>query len=281
MVMANRSVDMEWDEMAEDRSRLRLTFNEDALLYDRARPGYPEELFDDLVALSGLPSGGRVLEIGCGTGQATLPMARRGFSILCVELGASLVAVARRNLAVFPGVEIVNADFEAWPVQEGAFDLVTAATALHWIDPSVRYHKIARALRPGGAVAPFQHSHVQTDKEQGFFEEVQRVYERVAPEIVDPAFTGLPRPEEVPAPEAERIEETGRYGPVSVRRYPFAVEYDSGSYARLLNTYSGHRGLAPRVRERLLGAIADLIDSKYGGSIIKGYLVTLCVAHRL
>jgi ubiquinone/menaquinone biosynthesis C-methylase UbiE len=57
---------------------LRSTFDRTALLYDKVRPGYPEELFEDVVSLSGVPAGGRVLEVGCGTGQATLPLARRG-----------------------------------------------------------------------------------------------------------------------------------------------------------------------------------------------------------
>ncbi len=265
--------------MGEGRSRL--VFDEDALLYDQARPGYPEELFEDLVVLSGIPQGGRVLEIGCGTGKATLPLARRGYRMLCVELGPNLATVARRNLASFPSVEVVNADFETWPVEEGAFDLVTSATAIHWIDESVRYYKIARALKPGGAVAPFRHSHVHTDRDGGFFEEVQRLYERITPEIVEPDFKGLPGPEEVPAREVEQMEATGLYGPVLVRRYPFEVEYDSESYVRLLMTYSGHRELAPDRRERLLGAIVELIDTRYGGRITKGYLATLCVAHRL
>ncbi len=64
--------------MAEEKPPLRATFDRAALLYDEARPGYPEALFDDVVSLSRLPPGGRILEIGCGTGQATLPFACRG-----------------------------------------------------------------------------------------------------------------------------------------------------------------------------------------------------------
>src|SRR5690242_3978015 len=48
-----------------DSARLRGSFDEDAELYDRARPGYPAALFDDLDALAELPPGARVLEIGC------------------------------------------------------------------------------------------------------------------------------------------------------------------------------------------------------------------------
>ena len=61
--------------MAEERNRLRKIFDEAAPLYDEARPGYPDELFDDVVSLSGIPFEGRILEIGCGTGQATVPFA--------------------------------------------------------------------------------------------------------------------------------------------------------------------------------------------------------------
>src|SRR5918912_2954256 len=97
-----------------DRRRLRATFEEVPELYDRARPLYPAELFDDLVSYAGLEPGSRVLEIGCGTGQATLPLAERGFEVVCVELGAGLAAVARRKLAGFPRLEVVNAVFEEW-----------------------------------------------------------------------------------------------------------------------------------------------------------------------
>ncbi len=266
--------------MSETREHLRVTFDQDALLYDRARPEYPKQLFDDLVSLSGIPPEGRVLEIGCGTGKSTLPLAQRGFSILCVELGANLAAVARRNLAGFPSVQITVADFESWQGEEEAFDLVTSGTALHWIDPSIRYHKIARLLRPGGTLAPFLYTHVYTDKEPEFFEEAQGVYERVAPEIVDPSEQGLPRPEEVPTPEIDLIEATELYGHVTVRRYAFEVEHDSESYVDVLSTYSGHRSLEPGRRQRLLEAIATLIDTKYGGCITKGYLATLYIAHR-
>ena len=96
------------------RHVLRATFDDGAEGYDDARPVAPPEVFDDLVALAGLEPGARVLEIGCGTGQATLPLAERGFSILAVELGANLAELARRKLAAYPEVEIVTSSFEEW-----------------------------------------------------------------------------------------------------------------------------------------------------------------------
>lgn len=264
--------------MADERNRLRTTFDEAALLYDEARPGYPEALFDDVVSLSGIPAGGRVLEIGCGTGQATAPFARRGYRILCVELGENMATVARRNLEGYPQTEVYTGAFEKWPLQEEAFDLAISATAFHWLDPAVAYPKVARALRRGGALALFWNVHVHSDASEGFFEAAQEIYEREAPEIVRPEdYKGLPRPDEVPDRTAE-IEDTGLFGEVATRYYRWDEPYDAESYLRVLNTYSGHRSLRDDRRERLFGGIADLIDSEFGGRIVKGYLTTLYVA---
>ena len=60
----------------DERERLRETFDQVAESYDRIRPEYPEALFDDLVAVTGLVPGDRVIEVGCATGKATRPMAR-------------------------------------------------------------------------------------------------------------------------------------------------------------------------------------------------------------
>jgi SAM-dependent methyltransferase len=111
------------------RERLRASFDKAAELYDRARPRYPAALFEDLADLTGIGPGSRVLEIGPGTGQATLPLAERGCRVVAVELGPDLAAVARRNLARFPTVEVVTAAFEDWPLPSEPFDLVLAATA--------------------------------------------------------------------------------------------------------------------------------------------------------
>jgi SAM-dependent methyltransferase len=95
-----------------------------------------------------------VLEIGCGMGQATLPFARRGYPILCVELGENLAAVARRNLSPYPRAEVLTADFEDVLLPGEAFNLAISATAFHWLGPAGAYQKVARALRPGGGHHP-------------------------------------------------------------------------------------------------------------------------------
>lgn len=139
--------------MTQEKLQLRTTFDRVALLYERARPGYPEKLFDDVVSLSGIPPNGWILEIGCGTGQATVPFARRGYRLLCIELGENLATVARHKLANYPQVEVLTGAFEDWLPKMGAFDLAIAATAFHWLDPTLAYPKTACALKTGGAIA--------------------------------------------------------------------------------------------------------------------------------
>jgi SAM-dependent methyltransferase len=265
--------------MAIDRRALRQNFDAAALLYDAARPGYPAALFDDLVALSGLPPNGRILEIGCGTGQATVPLARRGYRILAVELGTQLAAVARRNLVAFPHAEVVVGDFETWPAEPAAFDLAIAATSFHWINPAIRYVKIAQALRPGGALAPFRNEHVKSERDDDFFAVAQEVYRRVVPALAA-AYTGLRRPEEGVDNESGRIAASGLFGPVETRRYFWEAEYDAAAYVRLLSTYSDHASLDPDTRARLLDGLANLIDTRFGGRITKGHIAMLWVARR-
>ncbi|MEY9988613.1 SAM-dependent methyltransferase [Streptomyces sp. V4I8] len=165
------------DDTPDERRRVHLskTFDEDAELYDRARPGYPPELFDDLADVAGAGPGRHVLEVGAGTGKATVPLAERGCRITAVELGAGMAAVARRNLAGFEAVNVVTADFETWPLPQEPFDTVVSATAFHWIDPAVRMAKAADALRPGGALAVVATQHVAGGSEE-FFVEVQDCY---------------------------------------------------------------------------------------------------------
>jgi SAM-dependent methyltransferase len=260
-----------------DGERRRATFDQAAELYDRARPGYPAELFDDLARLAGVGAGCRVLEVGPGTGQATVPLAERGCRIVAVELGEDLAAVARRRLARFPAVQVVTAAFEDWPPPAEPFDLVLAATAFHWIDPAVRVTKAADALRPGGALATIATHHV-AGGDLAFFDEAQACYERWDPDT-PPGGARLPSAAEVPS-SSEELDRSGRFGPAVFRRYQWERSYSTAGYRELLLTYSGHRALQPAAQAGLLDCIASLMDAGYGGRITKRYLTELRVAHR-
>ena len=144
-------------------------------------PTTPKSSLITCVRVTGLRQGHHLLEIGCGTGKATLPLARRGFRITCVELSARLAEAARQNLSDFPDVEVVDRIFEHWPLPlDRHFDLAFAATAWHWIDPEVRYRKVWESLRPGGHLAHWGATHVFPVDGDPFFVEVQDVMKRSA-----------------------------------------------------------------------------------------------------
>jgi SAM-dependent methyltransferase len=259
-----------------DRELLRTTFGEDADRYDRCRPGYPSELFDDLVSLAPIHSRSRALEIGCGTGQATLPLARLGCAVVAVELSADMAAIARRHLSGFPAAQVVVSAFEEWPLPATKFDVVLSATAFHWIDPDIRMNKAADALHPDGTLALISTHHIAGGTEP-FFAEVQTCYERFDPNT--PPGLRLPASDAVPTDSTE-IDQSNRFGPVEFRRYEWEQIYSTQEYIDVLLTYSGHRALHPDRQHSLLSCIANLIDTNYGGQITKRYLTQLATAHR-
>ncbi|MET0134369.1 MAG: class I SAM-dependent methyltransferase [Kibdelosporangium sp.] len=257
-----------------DRERLRTTFGEDAERYDRRRPGYPPALFDDLAVLTPAGPGARVLEIGTGTGLATVPLAQMGCAIVGVELSATMAAVARKHLAEFPAVEVVVSAFEDWPLPGDGFDLVVSATAFHWIDPAVRMTKVADALRPGGAFVLISTEHIEGGSTP-FFAAVQACYERFDP--ATPPDLRLQAADELPMDSSE-FDESGRFGPVEFHRYEWDQTYSSTEYEDLLLTYSGHRALPQPRRQGLLSCVTDLIDTEYEGQITKRYLTEMAIA---
>jgi SAM-dependent methyltransferase len=256
---------------------LRTTFEEVPELYDRARPSYPPELFDDLAALAPLSDHRRIVEIGCGTGQATLELAQRGYQLTCVELGEHLAAAARRKVSTFAGVAVVNADFETWQPSESNFDAVVAFTAFHWIDPALRYPKSASLLRPGGMLGIVATQHVLPAGGDRFFADVQADYIAATDETDE---SPPPLPENVPD-LGDEIGVSGLFGNVAVCRYLWDVSYTAGEYLALLDTYSGHRTLDASVRERLYERIRRRIDELPAGTVRKSYLATLNLARRL
>src|SRR5262245_30290230 len=97
-----------------NRRHLGRIFNDVPDLYDRVRPGYPDEMFADLMTITGMHHGSSVLEVGCGTGQATRSLATHGCSVTAVEPGPEMAALARQRLATFGNVTIETSTFEEW-----------------------------------------------------------------------------------------------------------------------------------------------------------------------
>jgi SAM-dependent methyltransferase len=269
------------------REVLRATFEQVPELYERARPSYPSIVFDELVQLAHLPDGARLVEIGCGTGQATVPLAQRGFAITCVELGEQLSAIARRNVAGFPSVTVLTTDFETWRPEQAGFDAVVAFSSFHWIAPDVRYRQAADLLHEGGRLIVLSTVHVLPVDGDPFFVDVQEDYDAVGPD--GPKTTGAagapPAPDAIAAISDEvlcgELEASGRFGNVRARRYLWDVAYSADDYVAVLNTYSGHVALDEETRVRLDTRIHRRITARPDPTVRKTYLALLYVAERV
>lgn len=263
--------------MSETRDSLRQTFDTAAGAYDTARPSYPPELFDDLVEIAGLQAGDRLLEVGCATGKATLPLLKHGFSVVCVEIGAQLAERAR-SLLTGMEAEIHIGPFEAWEGEPESFDLVYAATAWHWVEPSVRYQKAHLLLRPGGHLAFWGAQHAFPADCDPFFLEIQEVYDAIGER--HRGEWPPPPPEEAPD-EAAEIEASGLFGHVSVRRYLWETEYTADEYLALLSTFSGHIAMDAAKREYLYSEIRRRIEQRPDRSVRRHWSAILHVARRM
>ena len=257
------------ERMAIDRSK-RTTFDAVADLYAETCSAYPDELVDDVLSLSGIASDGRILEIGCGPGNATVLFARRGYRILAIELGEHLAALAAMNCRTYPGVKILNLAFEDWELAEGAFDLALAADAFHWIPPEVGYPKVARALKDGGSAAFFWAVPVDPDTE--WSRAIDTVYQETAPQFTNPdkRFTA----EWIVGVVTEHFGASGCFGEVTVKQYHWSEILTGEQYIKGLRTFSSHQGIDEGLREKLYAGILRVIG-RFGGQVAQPRSVVL------
>jgi SAM-dependent methyltransferase len=258
------------------RERRRLSFGSIAERYNRARPSFPSELIDAVIAYA--PAGPlRAVEVGAGTGKATVLFAARGVEIHAVEPDREMVAVLERNVAEFPNVTIEHAEFESAAVPAGDAGLVYAAQSWHWVAPELRYALARRALADGGALAAFWNRprwSMCTMRD-----ELLGAYERTGtkPEDHGPQYPSLDTALDLGEFWQPQIAESDGFGDSVTHMYSWTETYTTSHYVELLGTCSDHVVLNDDVRSALLAEIAAVIDA-HGGTFELPYSTLLCLA---
>ena len=258
-----------------DAVSLNATFDRIATLYDEVRPGYPDVIIDAIIERSGLPAEGRILEIGCGTGQITRPLARRGYAILALELGPALAALAADHLRPHPQVRVVPVAFEDWPIEREAFDLVLSAQAFHWIDPAFGLARAAEALKPQGAIALVWH--LDRSEHTDFYQATRPLYERFLPsdaqrEHVDPLAQRAMR-------YHDALRQSEAFERLTTFRHSWQRQYTGLQFLKLLQTFSNHQALPEPAKTQFFeGMAAEL--ARFGNVVTCHYETLLLVAHK-
>jgi SAM-dependent methyltransferase len=259
-----------------DYISLRQTFDKVALLYNEARPCYPDELFSTLISITGLTSNAEVLEIGPGTGQATKPLAIGGYNITCIELGSALSKVAQHELSDYPNVEILTGAFESMKLPNGTFDLVLAATSFHWIKPEVKYIKSHQILKQNGYLAIIHTNHVSDEKGDFLFEISKPIYDRY--NFSDKNQNqSLPKTLDIFPIEIDK----NLFRLIHFQLFPVMIIYTAKEYINLLNTYSNHLAAKQQVRDDFFKEIEALINERFNGSIEKHFVMSLTIAQKV
>jgi SAM-dependent methyltransferase len=254
--------------------RRRLSFGGVADLYDQARPSYPSALVDDVLEYARAGEGDRAVEVGAGTGKATVLFAARGLNVVAIEPSAEMAAIARRNCDGYPNVRIEETGFERWRPDGHNFRLLFSGQAWHWIAPDVRHVAARAALEQGGALAAFWN--VPDWSTSDLREELAEVYRRHGRDgDTDDPMNPLARSGEVDW--ATEIAGASGFDGAEVRRYPWHSDYTTAEYLDLLGTHSACLVLGEPEREGMLTDIGAAIDGR-GGSFRMHFETLLCLA---
>lgn len=144
-----------------------------AARYERARPFYHGDVAARILSLSGVARFRRALDVGCGTGKSTVALASIAEQVVAIDPSREMLehAPARANIEYRVGTA------ERLEFDDGEFDLVTVASALHWFDQPKFFAECRRVLAPDGWLAIYNDhftAHVQGNP--GFKQWVRRRY---------------------------------------------------------------------------------------------------------
>lgn len=232
-----------------------LVFGTAAEAYDRHRLGYPDEVADLVLTYARGPVS-QALEVGSGTGKATVLLARRGLAVTACEPDPAMADVLRRRTAGLD-VAVVTSTFEALPTDR-TYDLLWSASAWHWTDPATRWDRTALLVRPGGTVAFF--GSTGTELTDPGLEERIRVVRREV--LADEDLVVYQRSASGTWWPGSEIEADDRFTDLEEHELARRVRRSRDEHVALLGTLSTYLRLPADVRSGLLARIADVLPDE-------------------
>ncbi len=254
------------------------SFDVFAETYHSVRPGYPVQLYEDIKGLCGIDSDSRLLEIGAGSGIATVELAKFGYRIVAIEPGTHLAAIARKQTESFKNVEVLERTFESFDSSE-RFDAILAFTAYHWIDEGIKYQKVLDLLGDAGSLVLVWNSFFLSDS--AVTAEVNRAYHEHLPDAYPDESTIEQVNEGVLSKLHRREQEVVQnllFYTVALRKYYTAYHYNAETYPKLLNTFPKIVEVEEEKRSRFLEHISEIV--KRYGKISVPVLTTLLVCQQ-
>lgn len=235
------------------KNKLVKVFDNRALAYDKYRPGYPTALIEDIMKLAALSSKSSALEIGCGTGQISMPFLKKGIKWTAIEKGAALAQIANEKFLAFKNAKAFVGKFEDWKSNE-KFDLIISAQAFHWIDKALGYAKIKNLLSSEGSLALVWH--MDLSHETSFWKTTGKVYNKYFPKKEN-----FRSSKDMVAEYQQDLNADPFFSEVIRKEYPWVKIYDKEEYLGLLSTFSNHMVLPEKKRDRFFKEIEAIIEA--------------------
>jgi SAM-dependent methyltransferase len=245
-----------------------------AQTYDRVRPKYSPIFLDRVVEVAQIPNNGKILEVGCGPGTATLALAKMGYSVVALEPSLAACEVARRNVAAYPNTEIINTSFEEWDPVDREFDAIVAATSWHWVSPANKHQQAAALLKNTGALVLLWNTTMMPPRE--VFESLTETFRQYLPAFAE----YKDREREVLELNifADAAISSGLFSNLQTEVQVNEVNYAIDDYLQLLTTYSPCISLAPERRSELLDRLREILVQNCGAQLPLCYLSVFHVA---
>jgi SAM-dependent methyltransferase len=139
--------------------------------YEKYRPSYPPELIEWIVATSGIPPRGVIVDVGCGTGLSTRLFGSRGFEVIGIDPNEAMLARA----SAAGGAAYRKGEAAATGLEPGSVDLIVGGQSFHWFDLAPTFREFRRILRPAGGCAAFWNVR---STEEPFLEEYEAILRR-------------------------------------------------------------------------------------------------------
>jgi SAM-dependent methyltransferase len=240
--------------------------------YDAFRPEYPAALWDWIADRFGLHAGAEVLDVGAGTGRASVPLAQRGYRVTAVEPSEAMRARGLQRAETFGDrLEFIDGTAEETGRPAGSADLIVCAQAFHWVDPARGLPEFARVLRPGGGLAIFWNDR---DRERGTLAaELEALISRY-----NPSYCCEYRDRDWP----EILSRSGRFSPAERQVFAHGVTMDAESLVGLTRSFSYVRNALDETGRRAFEReVRDLARALHGDApFTLGYRTELYAAER-
>ena len=246
-------------------SSLNWTFDTVAATYEKLRPGYVDELYRIIFDYTPINNASRVVEIGIGGGQATLPFLQTGCNLMAVDYGENFCKICREKFKEFTNFSAVSGKFEDI-VFNGEYDLVYSASAFHWIPEEIGYKKVYDMLKDGGVFARFANHPFRDKGKPELSEEMDRIYAEYYCKYHNKEPKPLVEYTEHQAHNRALIAEKYGFTDIQYKLFYRTRTFTAKEYIMLLGTYSDHIAIEETIRNEFFSKIEDAIN-RHGGEI--------------